>query len=160
MAATEAHTSRLTLAELPGAVGRELGVSEWRRLEQSQIDLFADATWDHQGIHVDPARAASGPFGRTIAHGYLTLSLVAGLIGEVLQVTDRRMSLNYGLDYVRFTAPVPVGSNVRLRAKLAGTEERAGGTLLRLAVEIEVEGSDKPALVAELLTIHYGAGDA
>jgi acyl dehydratase len=159
MGATEAQRTELAFAGLPAAVGQELGVSEWVLVEQSQVDMFAEATRDRQWIHVDPLRAASGPFGTTIAHGFLTLSLVAGLMGEVLEVVDKRLAVNYGLERVRFTAPVPVGSHVRLRATLVGTEERAGGTLLRIGIVIELRGSEKPALVGEMLTIHYG-GDA
>jgi acyl dehydratase len=156
LGATEARLTELAYADLPAAVGQELGVTGWIRLEQDRVDTFAEATGDRQWIHVDPARAASGPFGTTIAHGFLTLSLVAGLIGDVLRVVDRRLAVNYGLERVRFTAPVPVGSDVRLRATLVGAEPRVGGTLLRIGIVIELRGSEKPALVGEMLTIHYG----
>jgi acyl dehydratase len=135
--------------EEPGE--RELGTSSWVTVEQRQIDLFAEATGDHQWIHVDPEAAALGPFGQTIAHGYLTLSLLPMLLSEVFTVTDARMGVNYGIERVRFPGPVPSGSRVRLHAKLLGTERRPTGLLLHVGVEIEVEGRDKPALVGEVL---------
>jgi acyl dehydratase len=148
--------SELRYADLPAAKGSELGVSDWFRIEQAQVDAFAETTRDLQWIHVDTARAAEGPFGGTVAHGFLTLSLVPGLISDLLTVVDRRLAINYGLDRVRFTAPVPVGSDVRLRATLVDTEPRGGGTLLRIGLVVELAGSDKPALVGEMLTLHFG----
>jgi acyl dehydratase len=144
------------MAELEQADERELGTSSWVALEQRQIDLFAEATGDHQWIHVDPVAAAQGPFGQTIAHGYLTLSLVPALLSEVFSVTDARMGVNYGVERVRLTSPVPSGSRVRLKAKLAGSERRPNGVLFRIGVEIEIENHEKPALVGEVLYLAYG----
>jgi acyl dehydratase len=141
----------LTISELAGAAGLELGPGPWRTVEQEQVDLFAAATGDRQWIHVDPERAAAGPFGGTVAHGYLTLALIPQLLGEVLRVADSTMGVNYGIDKVRFPAPVPVGSRIRLRAVLGGGESRTSGVLYRVAVTIEVEGSAKPALAGEVL---------
>jgi acyl dehydratase len=154
--ASEVRRMELAYAELHHAVGSELGIGDWLVVDQARIDAFAEATNDLQWIHIDPDRAASGPFGSTIAHGFLSLSLVAGLLGDVLAVRDRRIGVNYGLERVRFTAPVPVGARVRLRATLNGAEPRAGGTLLRIGFVVELEGSEKPAVVGEMLTIHYG----
>ena len=148
-------TTELTLAELEGAHDRELGASDWVTIDQHRIDLFADATDDHQWIHVDRERAAAGPFGGTIAHGYLSLSLLPELLSQVLRVTDSRMGINYGIDKVRFTAPVPVGSEVRLTAKLLGAERRGDGVLYRVGVEVEIRDAAKPALVGEVLYLVF-----
>ena len=148
-------TTALTMSELEQAGERELGTSSWVPVEQREIDLFAEATGDHQWIHVDPVAAAQGPFGQTVAHGYLTLSLLPVLLSEVMTVTDSRMGVNYGVEHVRFTSPVPSGSRVRLHAKLAGAERRSHGVLFRVGVEIEIEGSEKPALVGEVLYLAY-----
>ncbi len=144
-------TVELTLVELAGSAERDLGSSDWHRVEQDQIDGFANATGDHQWIHVDPARAADGPFGRTVAHGYLTLALLPFLLSQVLRVTDMRTRINYGTDKVRFTAPVPSGSEVRVKARLLSSQPRGDGLVYKLAVEIEVKGEPKPALVGEVL---------
>src|SRR5216117_3370644 len=117
-------TTTLTIDELEHADGRELGTSDWHEITQEQIELFADATGDHQWIHVDPEAAAKGPFGTTVAHGYLTLALLPALLHQLLAVKDARMGVNYGIDKVRFTAPVPSGSEVRLHGKLLGAERR------------------------------------
>ncbi len=138
-----------TLDELTPLIGSELGVSDWLEITQERIDTFADATDDHQWIHVDPARAKDGPFGKTIAHGYLTLSLIIPLWTQLLDVRDVRNKLNYGLNKVRFPSPVPVGSKVRVRASLASVEEVAGGAQLTLDVVVECDGSEKPACVAQ-----------
>jgi acyl dehydratase len=143
------------MAELEQAEERELGTSSWVAVEQRQIDLFAEATGDHQWIHVDPAAAAQGPFGQTIAHGYLTLSLLPALLSEVFSVSDARMGVNYGVERARFTSPVPSGSRVRLHAKLVGSERRPAGVLFHIGVEMEIEGSEKPALVGEVLYLAY-----
>jgi acyl dehydratase len=143
------------MAELETAEERELGTSSWVAIEQRQIDLFAEATGDHQWIHVDPAAAAQGPFGQTVAHGYLTLSLLPALLSEVFSVTDARMGVNYGVERVRFTSPVPSGSRVRLHANLGGSERRPAGVLFRIGIEMEIEGSEKPALVGEVLYLAY-----
>lgn len=136
--------------------GRELGASEWLEITQQRVDQFAEATLDHQWIHVDPVRArAESPFGGPIAHGYLTLSLLPHLLGEIVEVTGVRMAVNYGLDRLRYPAPVPVGSRVRLVVTVAGVEEVRGGLQCRLDCTVEVEGGSKPALAAEVLFRYY-----
>jgi acyl dehydratase len=147
--------TELTLQELVGNEGRDLGESSWHRIEQKSIDLFADATGDHQWIHVNPEMAAQGPFGGTVAHGYLSLSLLPMLMSEVMSVSGARMGVNYGTDKVRFTAPVPEGSEVRLKARLLSGEQRGEGVLYKVGVEIEIKGKDKPALVGEVLYLVY-----
>jgi acyl dehydratase len=148
-------TTRLALEQLEGAEERDLGTSEWHRIDQREIDLFAEATGDHQWIHVDPEAAAQGPFGGTIAHGYLSLSMLPMLMSEVLTVEDARMGINYGIDRVRFTAPVPSGSEVRLKARLLEGTRRGEGILYRVGVEIEIRGEQKPALVGEVLYLVF-----
>ena len=146
-----------TMAELPGLVGKELGTSEWYEVTQEHVNLFADATGDHQWIHVDPERATKeSPFGGPIAHGYLTLSLLVPLFGGVLRVTDTVMGVNYGLNKVRFPSPVPVGSKVRLTATLSNIEDIAGGKQLTFSCVIEREGGDKPVCIAEPVYRYYG----
>jgi acyl dehydratase len=147
--------SELTLQELEQAGERELGTSEWVTIEQRAIDQFAEATGDHQWIHVDPEKASAGPFGTTVAHGYLSLSLIPALLEQVLRVTDARMGVNYGIEKVRFTAPVPSGSDVRLRATLKSTERRGEGVLFRLGVTIEIRDEEKPALVGEVVYLTF-----
>ena len=147
-----------TMAELPGLVGTELGTSEWYEVTQEHVNLFADATGDHQWIHVDPERATKeSPFGGPIAHGYLTLSLLVPLFGGVLRVTDTVMGVNYGLNKVRFPSPVPVGAKVRLTATLAGIEDIAGGKQLTFSCVIERKGGDKPVCIAEPVYRYYGS---
>jgi acyl dehydratase len=148
-------TTQMTIEELEAAGERELGTSGWRTIEQHAIDLFAEATGDDQWIHVDPERAAAGPFGGTVAHGYLSLSLLPVLMREVLSVTGARMGVNYGIDKVRFTAPVPSGSEVRLHAGLLSAERRGEGVLYRIGARIEVRGQEKPAMVGEVLYLVY-----
>jgi acyl dehydratase len=148
-------TTRLTVEELEGTGERELGTSAWHPVEQRSVDLFAEATGDHQWIHVDPEAAAAGPFGGTIAHGYLSLSMLPMLMSEVLSVEGARMGVNYGIERVRFTAPVPTGSEVRLHAKLLSAERRGEGILYRVGVQIEIRGSEKPALVGEVLYLVF-----
>jgi acyl dehydratase len=148
-------STELTLAALEGAAGLELEPSEWVAIEQRAIDLFAEATGDHQWIHVDPELAARGPFGTTVAHGYLSLSLLPALLGSVLSVTDARMGVNYGIEKVRFTAPVPSGSRVRLKGTIRSAERRGEGVLYHVAVEVEIEGGDKPALVGEVVYLVF-----
>lgn len=144
------------LQELEGLVGSELGVSGWMEITQERVDVFADATDDHQFIHVDPELAAQTPFGGTVAHGYLTLSLVVPLAAEVeVDVGSPKMGINYGLDRVRFPAPVPVGSRIRARVALDSVEEVPGGIQMKRTVTMEVEGYDKPGMVAETLTRLY-----
>jgi acyl dehydratase len=146
-----------TMAELPGLVGTELGTSAWVEVTQQQVDLFADATGDHQWIHVDVERATrESPFGGPIAHGYLTLSLLVPMWSEVLVVTDTTMGVNYGLNKVRFPAPVPVGSKLRLTATLKDVEEVTGGLQLTVTSVIEAEGVPKPVCIAEPVFRFYG----
>ncbi len=144
-----------TLAELQALVGEVLASSDWLRIDQPRIDQFAQATGDHQWIHVDPERAAAGPFGATVAHGFLTLSLLP-LMGETaFDVADVKMGINYGLNRVRFPAPVRVGSQLRGHFKLLAFEPLPGGAQLTLEVTMELQGSDKPACVAESVTRRY-----
>jgi acyl dehydratase len=140
-----------TIDGLTGLVGTELGVSDWLEVTQKRVDTFADATDDHQWIHVDPVRAAAGPFGAPIAHGYLTLSLLVPLIGGVLAVTDASLTVNYGLEKVRFPAPVPVGSQIRLQAVLSAADPVSGGVQATVQCTVEIEGSAKPACVAQIV---------
>jgi acyl dehydratase len=144
-----------SLADLTAAVGTELGSSEWHVIDQQRVDLFAEATGDHQWIHVDPERAKAGPFGTTIAHGYLTLSLIPVLAKECYGVEGIRMAVNYGSDKVRFPAPVPVGSAVRATAELVSAEEVPGG--LQAVVRFTISGKDggKPHCVADTITRFY-----
>ncbi|MGI5499896.1 MaoC family dehydratase [Lentzea sp. CA-135723] len=143
-------------AELKGLAGKSLGHTDWLQIDQSRVDTFAAATDDHQWIHVDPERAAAGPFGGTIAHGYLTLALLIPLMTELLDVSGVRMSLNYGLDKVRFPAPVPVGAKIRLTGKVDTVEDVPGdGVQLTVDFTVEIEGSPKPACVARAVYRHY-----
>jgi acyl dehydratase len=144
------------IAGLKGQVGEHLGYTEWREIDQDRVNLFADATDDHQWIHVDPERSASGPFGGTIAHGYLTLSLAAPLMSELIEVQGVSMGINYGLDRVRFPAPVPVGSRIRAGGEIAEVTDVPGGVQAKLVITFEVEGGEKPACVAEVLVRYYG----
>lgn len=136
-------------AALTAAVGTELGVSDWMRIDQDRIDLFAEATGDHQWIHVDVDKAAQGPYGQTIAHGFLTLSLLVPLANEATTVGGVRMGVNYGLNKVRFITPVPSGGRIRARVVLDSVTEISGGVQAVRTVTIELEGADKPACVAE-----------
>jgi acyl dehydratase len=143
-------TTTTTLAELPSLTGAEVGTSDWFEVTQESVNLFADATGDHQWIHVDVERAtAESPFGGPIAHGYLTLSMLIPMWSQVLTVTDSTMAVNYGLNKVRFPAPVPVGSKLRLTATLKDVEEIPGGLQVTVAAAIEREGGDKPVCIAE-----------
>lgn len=144
-----------TLQELQGRVGEELGVSDWITVDQAQIDAFANATGDHQWIHIDPLRAAAGPFGATVAHGFLTLSLLPRMAASAFEVQDTRMGVNYGLNRVRFPAPVPVGSRLRGRFTLVRYEPLDGGAQLTTEVTMEREGSTKPVCVAESVARRY-----
>ena len=148
-------TSFEHLADLQTRVGEEVGVSEWITVDQNRIKLFADATGDHQWIHLDAERAAKGPFGTTIAHGFLTLSLLPEMSASAFQVLDTRMGVNYGLNRVRFPAPVPSGSRLRGRFKLLKYEPLEGGAQLTVEVTMEREGSAKPVCVAESLARRY-----
>lgn len=140
------------MSSLRDLVGVELGPTGWLEVSQERIDMFAEATDDHQWIHVDPARAAAGPFGTTIAHGYLTLSLCAPLLAEALAgLTDSSLSINYGTNRVRFPAPVPVGSRIRARASVATVDEVPGGEQAVVVTTVEREGGEKPVCVAEVV---------
>jgi acyl dehydratase len=149
------HMTRVftDLEQITAAIGEPLGASEWVTIDQDRIDEFARATGDHQWIHVDPARAASGPFGRTIAHGYLTLSLVPWLGGEVVKFDTGRPMINYGVNKVRFPNPVRVDSRVRATVSISGVQAVAAGTQLTMAYVIEIEGESKPACVAETVVL-------
>ena len=144
------------LADLPALVGQEVAVSEWLTITQEQVNLFADATGDHQWIHVDVDRARAGPFGAPIAHGFLTLSLLPKFFETSMAIRDSRMGVNYGLNKVRFTAPVPVGSRLRARMTLLSCDAiDNGGMQMAWQVTVEREGGDKPVCVAESLTRRY-----
>ncbi len=143
------------LADLQPLVGEHLADSDWITIEQKRIDLFADATGDHQWIHVDPVRAAAGPFRSTVAHGYLTLSMLPEMAASAYDVKDRRMGVNYGLNKVRFPSPVPVGSRLRGRFKLLEYKPIEGGAQLTVEVTMEREGTDKPVCVAESVSQHF-----
>ena len=144
-----------TADELREAVGQELGISDWLEIDQKRIDLFADATGDHQWIHVDPERAKEGPFGGAIAHGFLTLSLAVTFWTELLEVEGVTTKVNYGLDKVRFISPVRVGARVRMNAVVAEVGEIAGGYQLTVDQTIEIDGAPKPAVVARGLYRFY-----
>jgi acyl dehydratase len=144
------------LDELRALAGTDLGASDWFEVTQDRVNLFADATDDHQWIHTDPERALSGPFGGTIAHGYLTLSLLIPLFNELLEVRGVKMSVNYGLEKVRFPAPVRVGGKIRLLGIVDAVEDVAGnGVQMALTFTVEIEGGPKPACVAKALYRHY-----
>jgi acyl dehydratase len=145
----------VTIDQLVASVGTLLGFSQWMDISQERINDFAKATDDHQWIHVDPERATKGPFGQTIAHGYLTLSLAVPLISQVLSVEGVRMGINYGANKVRFPAPVLVGSRLRVGATLAGVEEVTGGVQVVIDAIFEIEGQEKPACVAQVLYRYY-----
>jgi acyl dehydratase len=146
----------ITVAELAEAGSLDLGSSPWRRIDQARVDRFADATDDHQWIHVDPDRAAGGPFGGTIAHGYLTLALVPAMLKDLMTITDHGRGANYGLDRVRFTAPVPVGADLRLTAAVEEAVRREdGGVRYRVRLAVEIEGADRPAMVGESIYLTY-----
>ncbi len=145
----------LDLADLASHVGEHLGYSPYHTVTQAQVDLFADATGDHQWIHQDVARASAGPFGGTIAHGYLTLSLLPVLLGQIWQVTGVGMGVNYGANRVRFPAPVPVGADVRAGATLVEVSPLEGGLQVVLDVQVQVRDAAKPSLVAQVLYRYY-----
>ena len=142
-----------SLDELSGAVGEEIGPTEWTTITQKQVNMFADATGDHQWIHVDQARAAAGPFGSTIAHGYLTLSLVPMLAAQLFHIDTMGAKLNYGVNKVRFPHPVPVGSRVRATATIAEVSDVPAGKQMVTRYVIEIEDVDKPACVAETVVL-------
>ena len=145
----------LRIRDLENRVGQEIAVSPWVDMPQERIDLFAKATEDFQWIHVDPVRARQSPFGSTIAHGFLTLSMLPKLIESTFVFSDRKMGVNYGLNKVRFTAPVPAGAKIRGRFTLAKFEKLEGGVQTTWSVTVEREGGDKPVMVAESISRHY-----
>jgi acyl dehydratase len=158
MSAQEPTTGHGLLTDVPGLLqhtGDELGPTEWRTMTQALVDRFADVTEDHNFIHVDPERARQSPFGGTIAHGYLTLSLLAPLLAELLKVEGASTSINYGLNKLRFPAALPVGAQFRARATLTDVTEIPGGVQITVLATVEVRAQDKPALVAECLFRHY-----
>ncbi len=143
--------------DLAKAVGQQLGHSDWLEITQQRIDRFAEATGDHQWIHVDPERARQGPFGATIAHGYLTQSLVNLFLPQIVEVRGISMGVNYGADRLRFPAPVPVGSRIRGSAELLEVEEIKGTVQAKIRVTVEIEGSDRPACVIDTINRYYPA---
>lgn len=156
MTASRTAARAVTVAEIATMSGVDLGVTEWLTVDQDRIDLFADATDDHQWIHVDAAKAADGPFGRTIAHGYLTLALVPRLLDTLLTITDQARGTNYGLERVRFTNPVPVGSQIRLAAELVASRLREdGGVQYTVGVRVDIRGQDKPAMLGQTVYLTY-----
>jgi len=145
-----------TLADLKACVGEEVAVSDWETITQERIDKFADATGDHQWIHVDPERAATGPFGKTIAHGFLTLSMLPHFFQSSIELKDVKMGINYGLNRVRFTSPVPVGSEVRARLKLLSIGDLPdNGAQMVWEITFERKGADRPVCVAESISRRY-----
>ena len=147
---------KTTVAGLREAAGTHLGFTEWRELTQERVNQFADATDDHQFIHVDVERAKQTPFGGTIAHGFLTLSLLAPISTELLAVSDAVMGMNYGLDRVRFPAPLPVGAHYRGGGEILEVSDVSGGVAVKLKLTVEIQGTEKPACVAEFLVRIFG----
>jgi acyl dehydratase len=145
-----------SLAEFSAATGEHLGYSDWHEVTQAQVSAFADATGDHQWIHVDPQRAASGPFGKTIAHGYLTLAMLPVLVSEIYRIENLTMAVNYGLDRLRFPSPVPTGSRIRAGATLREVKETSLGRLAYSHVTVEVAGQEKAVCVADTVTLFVG----
>jgi acyl dehydratase len=141
---------------LPTSVGARFGPTPWTMVTQPQVDAFADLTHDHQWIHVDEDRASKGPFGTTIAHGYLTLSLVPFLLGQLLEVTGVSMAVNYGLEKVRFPAPVPVGASLQATAEIVGAERRVRSTQLTVRVAVRSDRADRPVCVADVVILFVG----
>lgn len=154
---TTAPSGRISVAidEIPGLAGRTFGPSSWRSITREEVAGFAELSGDRNPVHLDPEFAAGTPFGRTIVHGYLTLSLVVPLMAEVFEVTGAGVGVNYGLDRLRFPAPVPVGSRIRVAGEVLAVEKIAGGYQIAPRVTFEVEGSDKPACVADMVLRYY-----
>jgi len=152
---TMAQTVLDGLDEVKAAVGRDLGTCDWMEITQERVDQFAEATGDHQWIHVDPERAVAGPFGGTIAHGYLTLSLSNAFLPDIVEFRGVSMGINYGTGKVRFPAPVPVGSRIRGRATMQSVEDVAGGVQTTIVITVEIEGNEKPGCVVESLSRLY-----
>ena len=142
-------------SDLPAMVDKHLGYSDWLTIDQDRINLFADATGDHQWIHVDPVKAKEGPFGQCIAHGYLSLSLVNLFLPQIVEVQSLKMGVNYGCDKVRFPAPVPVDSRVRGGGEVINVEEVKGGIQATIRVTVEIEGNDRPACVIDTISRYY-----
>jgi acyl dehydratase len=155
---SEVISAPRTLAydELSRCLGERLGPTGWTTVTRSQVDGFADVTYDHQWIHVDEERAKEGPFGTTIAHGYLTLSLVPLFLGQLLEVTGVSMAVNYGLEKVRFPAPVPVGSRLQASAEIVDVQSRTGTTQVTVRVSVECDAADKPVCVADVVILFVG----
>jgi acyl dehydratase len=151
-----ATNETIELSDLPNWVGKHLGYSDWREMTQDRVNQFADATDDHQFIHVDVERAKETPFGGTIAHGFLTLSLIVPVMADLFKVSGVKMGVNYGLDRVRFPAPLPVGAQFRGGAEILEVAGVPGGVQVKSKVTIEIQGSEKPACVAETLVRLYG----
>ncbi|MEU4834031.1 MaoC family dehydratase [Streptosporangium sp. NPDC023615] len=145
------------ITEIKAAVGEHLGHTDWHEVTQEQVNLFADATHDHQWIHVDVEKAAQGPFGATIAHGYLSLSLLPFFMSQLFRVNGLAMGINYGLNKVRFPSPIPVGSRIRAGAELIDLKGTPSGYLSNMRMTVEIEGRDKPACVAETLSLYIPA---
>lgn len=144
--------------DLKAAVGTPLGVSDWLEIDQKRIDLFAEATGDHQWIHVDPERAKQGPFGTTIAHGYLTQSLVNLFMPQIIEVRGISMGINYGADRLRFPSPVPVGSRIRGSAEIVSAEDTKDGAVqAKVRITVEIEGGERPACVVDTISRYYPA---
>ena len=160
MSRTERKGTPTPVAELPGLIGQEVGVSRWIRVDQARINAFAEITEDRQFIHIDPVAAKQTPFGGTIAHGFLTLSLASAMSYDAVEKLEGVvMGVNYGFDKLRFLAPVPAGSNVRGRFKLLSAEDKGGGRwLLKHELTVEIEGAEKPALIAEWLSMQMVGG--
>ena len=142
----------IAAGDLPSLVGTELEPSDWFEITQARVNQFADATGDHQWIHVDPEKAADGPFGKTIAHGYLTLSMANLFLPQIMQVDNTSMGVNYGCEKVRFPAPVPVGSQIRGGGEVISAEEVKGGVQVVVRMTIEIEGGDRPACVIDTIS--------
>jgi acyl dehydratase len=153
---TDTAAATITMAELPGRAGSHLGYTDWQEMTQDQVNQFADLTDDHNYIHVDVERAKESPFGGTIAHGFLSLALLAPVSQQLMKVTDAAMGVNYGLDRVRFPAPLPVGSQWRGGLEIAEVTEVPGGLQVKAKITIEVKDAPKPAVVAESLVRVYG----
>ena len=151
-----AASRTIPYADLADSVGVRFGPTPWTMVTQAQVDAFADVTHDHQWIHVDEERAAHGPFGTTIAHGYLTVSLVPFLLGQLLEVTGASMAVNYGLDKVRFPAPVPVGASLQASAEIVGVEARPGDRRLSVRVTVHCDRADRPVCVADVVILVVG----
>lgn len=148
-------TTTVSFDDLPEMAGKDLGYTDYLEITQEQVNTFADATSDHQWIHTDPEKAKDGPFGATIAHGFLTLSLIIPLWGELFDVEGVTTKVNYGLDRVRFTSPVPVGSKIRMHSSIEDVAEVKGGVQIKTNNTIEIEGQERPAVVAEFLARFY-----